>query len=315
MIPFNLFKELWVADLKQHASAYAGDLPSYPTAEPESLVSASHVVSFEIGTGASIYTRSLLPAILNAKHEIILVTCFWAPSTTLGALRDTLQQLATLRAERAHTMHRDRRTLPRLKIQICFSSRSLFQKLFHPRTGDGYIYPPSTWISKLGLPDPQLLEAGLIDLRVKTLFFLPFSVMHPKFLIVDGERAWLPSANVSWEPWLEGCIEITGETVAALLKFYHEVWARELRTDGEPSGTGSLQQQNDNTPSASKLHFASIQSPATNKITLQLISSLPLATVSIPASNPFKLRDPTTLSHGQEEHIRPDSESYIYGRY
>ena len=279
---FDRFKEPWLADLKQAISTCTDDLPSYPCAEPESLVSVSRLVSFELGTGASIYTQSLLPAILNAKHEVILVTCFWARSTTLDALRDTLQQLATLRAERVRTLHPDRRTLLPLRIRICFSSRSLFQKLFHPSSRDGYIYLPSKWVSKLGLPDPQLLEAGFIDLQVKTLFFLPFSVMHPKFLIIDRERAWLPSANVSWEPWLEGCIGITGDAVATLLRFYHTVWARDSRMDEEQLVTDSPQQQVDDTLSTSTPSFVSIQSPVTNLITLQLDD---VPTILLPSSH------------------------------
>ncbi|KAI0517506.1 hypothetical protein F5B22DRAFT_108091 [Xylaria bambusicola] len=282
MCSIDRFKAPWVADLRRATSTRSADLPSYPSSDPESLVSVSHIASFEIGTGASIYTRSLLPAILKAKHEIILVTCFWAQSSTLNALRETLQQLATLRAEHVRTSHPDRRTLSPLKVQICFSSRSFFQKLLHTRSRDGYIYPRSKWVSKLGLPDPQLLEAGLIELRVKTLFFLPFSVMHPKFLIIDRERAWLPSANVSWESWLEGCVEITGDAVASLLRFYCSVWDRDLKMNGEPPAIGSLQQEVDSILSPGTANFTSIQSPATHLITLQLDN---IPTILLPSSH------------------------------
>ncbi|KAK5635684.1 hypothetical protein RRF57_011396 [Xylaria bambusicola] len=282
MSPIDRFKAPWAADSRRASSTCPDDLPLYPCSEPESLVSASCIASFEIGTGASIYTQSLLPAILKAKHEVILVTCFWAPSSTLNALRETLQRLATLRAEHVRISHPDRRPLSPLKVRICFSSRSFLQKLFHTRSRDGYIYPPSKWVSKLGLPDPQLLEAGLIDLRVKTLFFLPFSVMHPKFLIIDRERAWLPSANVSWESWLEGCVEITGDTVASLLRFYRSVWDRDLKMNGGPSATGSLQQKVNSIPSPGTANFTSIQSPAAHLITLQLDG---IPTILLPSSH------------------------------
>lgn len=184
--------------------------------------------SFTLGTGASIYSQKLLPAILSAEHEVILVTCFWARSKTLSALSDTLEQLARRREAQPPSQP--------LRIRICFSSRSLLQKIFHTSSRDGYIYPRSTWTSKLGLPSPEILAAGKIDLRVKSLFFLPFSVMHPKFVIVDRRKAFAPSCNVSWEPWLEGCLELTrsapfNDPIDGLLDFYCRVWDEHLDLD------------------------------------------------------------------------------------
>lgn len=181
--------------------------------------------SFTLGTGASIYGQRLLPAILSAEHEIILVTCFWARSKTLTALSHTLEQLARRREAQQSSQH--------LRIRICFSSRSLFQKIFHNSSSDGYIYPPSKWTNKLGLPSPDTLAAGNIDLQVKSLFYLPFSVMHPKFVIVDRRKAFVPSCNVSWEPWLEGCLELvrsapSDDAVDGLLGFYCRVWDKHL---------------------------------------------------------------------------------------
>ncbi|KAI1455444.1 phospholipase D/nuclease [Annulohypoxylon moriforme] len=225
---FPRFKDTWKNSLLENATASCDEFPDYHIRNPESLVTSSQVRSFQLGTGASIYTQSLIPAMLEAKYEIILVTCFWAPSPTLSALKEALEKLAEARREYIRTSHSDSDSLSPLRIRICFSSRSLFQKLFHTTSKDGYIYPPSAWSSQLGLPSQEVLEAGLIDLRVKSLFFLPFSVMHPKFLIVDRERAWLPSCNVSWEAWLEGCVEIIGEAVAGLVKFYRHVWDGQL---------------------------------------------------------------------------------------
>lgn len=184
--------------------------------------------SFTVGTGASIYTQKLLPAIIAARHEIILVTCFWARSKTLTCLSATLEWLAKERQE----------TQPDhpLRVCLCFSSRSFFQKLFHTFSTDGYTYPPSAWASKLSLPSPETLAAGNIELRVKSLFFLPFSVMHPKFLIIDRQHAFVPSCNVSWETWFEGCLEILRQAprqdpVDGLLKFYQTVWDKDLDLD------------------------------------------------------------------------------------
>lgn len=186
--------------------------------------------SFSIGTGASIYSQKLLPSILSAEYEIILVTCFWAPSKTLSALSKTLAELAERRKLQQSSQV--------LRLRICFSSRSLVQKIFHTSSHNGYVYPSSTWSTLLGLPSPDTLIAGNIDLRVKSLFFLPFSVMHPKFLIVDRQRAFAPSCNVSWEPWLEGCLELTRspsapspDSIDGLLEFYRQVWEEPLNLD------------------------------------------------------------------------------------
>lgn len=184
--------------------------------------------SFSIGTGASIYTQKFLPAILSAGHEIILVTCYWARSKTRTGICSALEQLAKQRASQ-EPMHV-------LRVRVCFSSRSLFQKLLHTSSSEGYTYPPSTWVGKLGLPSPEVLAAGKIDLQVKSLFYLPFSVMHPKFLIVDRCRAFVPSCNVSWEAWLECCLELArGEArddpIDGLLDFYRRVWDKNLRLD------------------------------------------------------------------------------------
>ncbi|KAI1463377.1 phospholipase D/nuclease [Daldinia caldariorum] len=238
--PFLRFKETWKRSLLENSSTLPHEFPNYYLSNPECLVSTATVKSFCIGTGASIFLRSLLPAIAAAKHEVILVTCFWARGPTLDALRETLEKLAEYRRELIRSIRSTNTgldALPPLKIRICFSSRSLFQKLFHPSSKDGYVYPPSTWPARLGLPSQEVLEAGLIDLRVKSLFFLPFSVMHPKFLIVDRERAWLPSCNVSWEDWFEGCVEVAGDAVTTLVEFYRHVWDKQLESH-LPDGDG-----------------------------------------------------------------------------
>ncbi|KAH6846945.1 hypothetical protein B0I37DRAFT_373926 [Chaetomium sp. MPI-CAGE-AT-0009] len=204
------------------------DIPSYDfhdASERNLVVTNSQPQNFQLGTGASIFTNHLLPAITSARHEVILVTCFWAPSKTLTALCDALTKHAAHRQlliEGAQAQGSI--AIPPLRIRICLSSRSLFQKLLHTQSRNGYVYPPSSWQKKLGLPEPGLLEAGEIDLQVKSLFFLPFSVMHPKFVIIDRQRALVPSCNVSWEPWLEGCVEMTGDAVRALFAFYSRTW-------------------------------------------------------------------------------------------
>lgn len=206
-----------MADL-QHPGA------SNPDSQSHQETSRSTPLSLQLGTGFSIYTNTLIPAILSAKHEIILVTCFWAPSKTLTALGDTLEKVATKR----RTLISEGHSLSPLRISICLSSRSLLQKLFHTSSTDGYLYPPSLWPKKLGLPSQAALEAGGVSMTVKSLFFLPFSVMHPKFIIIDRQHAFVPSCNISWEAWLEGCVEISGPAIADLLAFYSGTWDKDL---------------------------------------------------------------------------------------
>jgi phosphatidylserine/phosphatidylglycerophosphate/cardiolipin synthase-like enzyme len=74
------------------------------------------------------------------------------------------------------------------------------------------------------LPRPEEL-AGL-DIVVKSVFVRPFSVMHPKFILVDRKIAFLPSCNVSWEKWFEGCIEIRGDITLKLYDFWAAFWGR-----------------------------------------------------------------------------------------
>lgn len=313
----------WIDAFKQPGSTCPDEFPSYPYTEPESLVSTSRPVSFEIGTGASIYTQSLLPAILKAEREVILVTCFWAPSATLAALRRTLEQLAKLREDRIRNQspsHPSTVLLP-LDIRICFSSRSFFQKLFHSRSRDGYTYPPSAWASQLGLPDPKLLKAGLINLQVKSLFFFPLSVMHPKFLIVDRQRAWLPSANVSWELWLEGCVEITGDVIVTLLNFYRSVWDRHLEINRQQLlSDGGCQQQVDLISSPAENGLAPILSPASQIVMLRpdVVSTvlLPSSHHSNPHFRPFPWqrgpRPPSTPLNCAILHLIARAEKKIY---
>ncbi|CAF3636037.1 unnamed protein product [Fusarium graminearum] len=215
------FVRPWKELLQSHRDEQQDDFPSYYVNNVDSLITTSLPKSLYVGTGHSIYTRALLPAILSAKHSVQLITCYWAASPSLDAIRDTLEQLATTRIEA--------KVQTRLKITIGFSSFGLFQKLFHPASRNGYIYEPSKW-SKLGLPDQLVLQDAGIDLTVKSIFFTPLSVMHPKFVIVDGKRAWIPSCNVSWERWFEGCVEVEGAIVDRLLAFYDRVWAQ----DSEP---------------------------------------------------------------------------------
>ncbi|TQV91531.1 MmgE/PrpD family protein [Cordyceps javanica] len=209
------FVEPWRQLIGAHEKEQSDDFPSYSSNTIDSLVTTSTLTELYVGTGHSIYERALLPAIRNARRSVHLVTCFWADSPTATSVRATLFELAASRASQSH--------LPTLHITIGFSSRGLLQKLLHTSSRGGHVYPPSEW-KALKLPDQQTLRSGSIELTVKTLFFTPFSVMHPKYLIVDETEAWVPSCNVSWEKWFEGCVQLHGGAVQSLLFFHERVW-------------------------------------------------------------------------------------------
>jgi phosphatidylserine/phosphatidylglycerophosphate/cardiolipin synthase-like enzyme len=193
----------------------AQDDPNYYAHDPMSLSSVSTVHSFMNGTGSAIY-RSLAPLLESTNHELILVTCFWARSDTLDSMNKILRELS----EKAI-----RRGTEKIRVRLCFSSSSLFQKLFHKQSVTGQTYEPSVWTKKLGLPDPS--ELGGLDLQIKSVFILPFSVMHPKFMIIDRQTVVLPSCNISWEEWFEGCITFSGPVVEQFLTFYNMFWDRQ----------------------------------------------------------------------------------------
>ena len=186
--------------------------------DPSCLSTTSSIGSrkFTVGNGTNIYASTIIPALESAQYEIIFVTCFWARSSALDQLSSALIRLS------ARVNSRPNGT-SKLRVRLCFSSCSLIQKLSHTSSPAGHIYPPSKWQS-LGLPHPDDLTG--LDLQVKSLFFLPFSVMHPKFVIIDRQRALFPSCNLSYESWLECCLPVTGPVVTTLVDFWHDVWAR-----------------------------------------------------------------------------------------
>lgn len=170
----------------RNAERQRQDTPDYWANNPESLFSESCILGFLLGSGDSVFA-SILPAIEAAEYEVILVTCFWARSSTLDKLNDALRKLSA----------KGQRLGRKIRVRICFSSLSLIQKLFHTRSLEGHVYPPSVWEKRLHLPEPSELLG--LDLEIKSVFVLPFSVMHPKFIIVDRSHVFLPSCNVSWE--------------------------------------------------------------------------------------------------------------------
>ncbi|KAI6781138.1 uncharacterized protein J7T54_002494 [Emericellopsis cladophorae] len=266
----------WTDRLRAHRDDQLNDFPNYHIANPETLITTSVPRALYVGTGLSIFTRALLPAILNAQHSIHFVTCYWAESPTLSSFRETLLKLASARADTPGQKP--------LKITIGFSSSGLFQKLFHTSSLNGHVVPPREW-EKMGLPSETALKMGTIELTVKSLFFTPFSVMHPKYLIVDGARCWVPSCNVSWERWFEGCIELEGEVVGQLMRFHDQTWgahgATELLSVGNRRySSGTLQPLRNKRAS---LHSGGLDMSATQSLKFPATEATP--TILLPSSH------------------------------
>ncbi|XPT04279.1 hypothetical protein M3J09_013360 [Ascochyta lentis] len=229
------YQEPFIYDLESAAATTEQDDPNYYSRLPRSLITTSHLQTFTSGTGSSIYA-SLAPLLESTEHELILVTCFWASSDT----RDTLNAILRKLSDKAV-----RRGTEKIRVRLCFSSSSLFQKLFHKQSATGQTYPSTDWVKRFGLPGSS--DLGGLDLKIKSVFILPFSVMHPKFIIVDRKTVVLPSCNVSWEEWFEGAMTMTGPILMQFLKFYCAFWER--RTD-VPAGV------NDSTANTAEFNVA-----------------------------------------------------------
>lgn len=202
-------------------------------------------------TGFQIYQTSILPAILSAQHEVILITCFWSTaSETLARLRETLLQLSRKSgALQQRQKGKGKEQQKKIKVRIGFSSSSVWQKLTHTSCKEGKVYSGEEVFGKRGLltalssssssaekEEEKGKEKELwrgLDLEIKSIFFLPFSVWHPKFVIVDRKEVWLPSCNVSWEEWFEGGVRVQGEGV---VRKFVEFWEENWRSEGDGGG-------------------------------------------------------------------------------
>ncbi|CZS89005.1 uncharacterized protein RAG0_00500 [Rhynchosporium agropyri] len=211
----NLSKSVtddWRSILKTSTSSTPSSAPNYWSPEPLTLLTTSQPLSFSLGTGSQILS-SVLKRCESTTHELILVTCFWAPSSSQQAISSLLLKLS------AKGLSQNRK----IQVRIRFSSWAIVQKLFQTSSLDGKIYEPEKWTG-LGLPEPKIL--GGLEMEVKSVFVRPFSVMHPKFILLDRKLAFMPSCNVSWENWFEGCIEMEGEIAENLFEFWVSFWAQ-----------------------------------------------------------------------------------------
>jgi phosphatidylserine/phosphatidylglycerophosphate/cardiolipin synthase-like enzyme len=209
-LTFSSITKTWLSELNSQRSSLQHDDPSYYSFNPETLITTSEPVRFTLGSGTQILS-SVLSACAATNHELIIVTCFWARSQSQKRIASLLRTLSSKALSQGR----------KIRVRICFSSLSLWQKLFQTSSLEGKIYPPGSWPS-LGLPRQEEMQG--LALVVKSIFVRPFSVMHPKFILVDRKTAFLPSCNVSWEVWFEGCIEMKGEIVEKLFDFWKLFW-------------------------------------------------------------------------------------------
>ena len=202
--------------------------PHFP--DTLSLLSKCTPSTITLGTGYSVITSLCDQILATCTTELLFVTCFWSSSSSLIRIRALLLALSTKALSQG----------TRIRVRIGFSSLSLLQKLFHTQSPAGRDWQPREWQTKLGLPGPEELRG--LDLRIKSLFVLPFCVMHPKFVVVDGKVAFLPSCNVSWERWFEGAVRLEGEVVErGFVRFWRGTWGVgdvDLVVDKNEHGTG-----------------------------------------------------------------------------
>lgn len=222
----------WLQRSELSETIDAEDLPGGGNEDPPSPVSSSFIHDLTFGTGSSIYHNSILPAIDLAEAEVIIVTCFWARSPTLDGLNDTLRKLSAKCVQ----------TQKKIRVRICFSSSSLFQKLFHTTCLEGRTYAPSEWQSQLGLPGADELSG--LDFEAKSIFVLPFSVMHPKFVIIDRSKVFFPSCNISWEDWFEGSVQLSGPITEQFVNFWKSFWASDIDRDLSGVSPGKVAESN-----------------------------------------------------------------------
>jgi len=198
--------------------------PDYVHAVSQERRAISTPLSLATGTGYSIYKSAIIPFIKAARREVILVTCFWAPSVTRDEINEALKELSKKAIASSS----------KISVQICFSSSSLLRNMLLPTPKSGQNYPPAAW-KKLGLPEPGELTG--LNMLVIRKFFWPFGIIHSKYVIIDREIAIFPSCNVSWEPWFEVAVSIRGSVVEHLFSFHSAFWGNKRSSTAIESAT------------------------------------------------------------------------------
>ena len=145
------------------------DFPSpdcYDARNRELLVTNSQPESFQLGTGASIFTHFLIPAITSARHEVILVTCFWAPSTTLTALSEALTQVAShRRALIQDALSRGETVIPPLKVPYACRRGRFFKNCYTHNPATATSTRPRHGRRNSACPSPPCLKPAAFSCR------------------------------------------------------------------------------------------------------------------------------------------------------
>lgn len=152
-----------------------------PIIEADNAIGAGRVVDFIVGNGCTI-TEYAADLLVQAQHEVLLSTCFWAKSNSLATLHDALIALN----------NRARAAKRRVAVKILFSSYSFSQKFLSFRGVQKW--SPKAWKS-LGLSHPSALDS--LDMTVVSRFRKPLGIMHAKFLVIDRKTVVIMSSNLS----------------------------------------------------------------------------------------------------------------------
>ncbi|KAK0119827.1 hypothetical protein ONS95_011259 [Cadophora gregata] len=275
--------EGWLYNVKKAAQSTTTESPNYWSSDASNLITTSRPLSFNLGTGAEILT-STLQKCESTSHELIIVTCFWAKSISQEQISSLLLKLSS----KGLSQNR------KINVRLCFSSRSIAQKLFQTSSLNGKVYSASTW-ADIGLPAPEDLTG--LDMDVKSVFVRPFSVMHPKFILVDRKLAFMPSCNVSWENWFEGCIEMRGGIAAKLFDFWVAFWAQ-----GKTSLPASLPQDNESEETNAQLPGLVTNA---NSATPQTATAAPTTSLITQRAFPPTLLPPQTILLPSPHHLNP----------
>jgi len=83
----------WLTAMAEHKTSNSTDNPNYYVENISELITTSRPLSFRIGTGEQIL-RDVLPSVARANFEVIIVTCFYAKSSSQVALASTLEELS-----------------------------------------------------------------------------------------------------------------------------------------------------------------------------------------------------------------------------
>ncbi|KAI9764597.1 MAG: hypothetical protein M1840_008326 [Geoglossum simile] len=255
-----------------------------PVYLPTTLLSASTPLRFSTGTGLSLL-QSWLPTLLaETREELIIATCFWSKnSESVAEIRNLLVGLSNRISEARPSNATTKPATPNLKVRILLSSLSPLQKILHP-SRPKHLDPASVSL-------PPASKYPNLSVQIRSLFLKPFSVMHPKYIIMDRRRAWVMSWNMSCEEWFEGCVEVEGDVVAGLVDFWRDTWGADNK--GEREGEESPVERDrpcDATPLPSHPTFSTTTFPSQNPLPVLL---LPSPHHRNPRFRPFPLRAPT----------------------